>query len=178
MIPSEAHRCDSEAATKLLFRPSVPVRSATEIAYDSIQAAFIGYVYSASTTGKAALYQLGLTGVPITNVNNNCAAGSAALVRMLRARFRFQAHGTRRARHQDRVLRMLLPHAPALRQTRYTGRRCWRREGRSFQELWRWGGAFGGEGPYALGQQPIRAVPGMVRRGGGPCLPTDIERAY
>ncbi|KAH9075557.1 hypothetical protein EDB83DRAFT_2350715, partial [Lactarius deliciosus] len=39
------------------------------------------------TTGKAALYQLGLTGIPITNVNNNCATGSAALVRACDACF-------------------------------------------------------------------------------------------
>jgi len=49
------------------------------ITYDAIEAAFVGYVYGASTCGQAALYQLGLTGIPITNVNNNCATGSAAL---------------------------------------------------------------------------------------------------
>ena len=50
------------------------------ITYDSVEAAFVGYVYGESTTGQAALYQLGLTGIPITNVNNNCSTGSAALV--------------------------------------------------------------------------------------------------
>ncbi len=49
------------------------------ITYDAIEAAFVGYVYGASTCGQAALYQLGLTGIPITNVNNNCATGSTAL---------------------------------------------------------------------------------------------------
>jgi sterol carrier protein 2 len=43
---------------------------------DSVEAAFVGYVYGESTTGQAALYQLGLTGIPITNVNNNCSTGS------------------------------------------------------------------------------------------------------
>ncbi|KAH9024401.1 hypothetical protein EDB84DRAFT_1257998, partial [Lactarius hengduanensis] len=57
------------------------------IAYDSVRAAFIGYVYGASTTGKVALYQLGLTRIPITNVNNNCATGSTALVRACDACF-------------------------------------------------------------------------------------------
>ena len=52
---------------------------ASGITYDAIEAAFVGYVYGASTCGQAALYQLGLTGIPITNVNNNCATGSAAL---------------------------------------------------------------------------------------------------
>ncbi|KAH9171724.1 hypothetical protein EDB89DRAFT_1821708, partial [Lactarius sanguifluus] len=45
-----------------------------------VQAAFVGYIYSASTTAKAALYQLGLTGIRITNANNDCAMGSAAVV--------------------------------------------------------------------------------------------------
>jgi sterol carrier protein 2 len=49
------------------------------ITYDAIEAAFVGYVFGASTCGQAALYQLGLTGIPITNVNNNCATGSTAL---------------------------------------------------------------------------------------------------
>jgi len=52
---------------------------ATGITYDAIEAAFVGYVYGASTCGQTALYQLGLTGIPITNVNNNCATGSTAL---------------------------------------------------------------------------------------------------
>jgi len=49
------------------------------ITYDAVEAAFVGYVFGASTCGQAALYQLGLTGIPITNVNNNCATGSTAL---------------------------------------------------------------------------------------------------
>jgi acetyl-CoA acetyltransferase len=52
---------------------------ASGITYDVIEAAFVGYVYGASTCGQSALYQLGLTGIPITNVNNNCATGSVAL---------------------------------------------------------------------------------------------------
>ncbi|KAF8257249.1 thiolase-like protein [Lactarius quietus] len=44
------------------------------------RAAFVGYAFGESTTGQAALYQLCLTGIPITNVNNICSTGSAALV--------------------------------------------------------------------------------------------------
>jgi acetyl-CoA acetyltransferase len=40
---------------------------------------FAGYVYADSTAGQSALYRVGLTGIPIVNVNNNCASGSAAL---------------------------------------------------------------------------------------------------
>lgn len=32
-----------------------------------------------STCGQRALYQCGMTGIPIYNVNNNCATGSTAL---------------------------------------------------------------------------------------------------
>ena len=39
----------------------------------------VGYVYGDSTSGQRALYEVGLTGVPIVNVNNNCSTGSTAL---------------------------------------------------------------------------------------------------
>ncbi|MEE2035097.1 thiolase C-terminal domain-containing protein, partial [Rhodococcus chondri] len=38
------------------------------------------YVFEASTAGQRALYEPGLTGIPIVNVNNNCATGSTALM--------------------------------------------------------------------------------------------------
>jgi len=47
--------------------------------YDKIQQAFVGYVYGDSTCGQAALYKVGITGIPIVNVNNNCSTGSSAL---------------------------------------------------------------------------------------------------
>ena len=49
------------------------------LSYDKIQQAYVGYVYGDSTCGQAALYGLGMTGVPIVNVNNNCSTGSSAL---------------------------------------------------------------------------------------------------
>ncbi|MEZ5123568.1 MAG: hypothetical protein R2736_18695 [Solirubrobacterales bacterium] len=49
--------------------------------YDLIEQAFVGYVYGDSTSGQAALYGVGLTGIPIVNVNNNCSTGSSALFR-------------------------------------------------------------------------------------------------
>jgi acetyl-CoA acetyltransferase len=36
-------------------------------------------VYGDSTCGQRALYEVGLTGIPIVNVNNNCSTGSTAL---------------------------------------------------------------------------------------------------
>jgi sterol carrier protein 2 len=49
------------------------------VEYDAIEQAYAGYVYGDSTSGQRALYHLGLTGVPIVNVNNNCSTGSTAL---------------------------------------------------------------------------------------------------
>ncbi len=50
------------------------------VRYDQIEQAFAGYVYGDSTCGQRAVYQLGLTGVPVFNVNNNCSTGSTALM--------------------------------------------------------------------------------------------------
>ena len=70
-----------------------------KVSYKDVQQAFVGYVYGQhlstfqnsprnshatfilgdSTCGQRALYQMGLTGIPIFNVNNNCATGSSAL---------------------------------------------------------------------------------------------------
>ena len=49
------------------------------VGYDMIQQAYAGYVYGDSTCGQRALYQVGMTGIPIINVNNNCSTGSTAL---------------------------------------------------------------------------------------------------
>jgi acetyl-CoA acetyltransferase len=47
--------------------------------YSAVQQVYVGYVYGDSTAGQAAVYGLGLSGVPIVNVNNNCSTGSSAL---------------------------------------------------------------------------------------------------
>lgn len=49
------------------------------VSYDRIQQAYAGYIYGDSTAGQSALYRVGLTGIPIINVNNNCSTGSTAL---------------------------------------------------------------------------------------------------
>jgi acetyl-CoA acetyltransferase len=49
------------------------------ISYSEIGQVYVGYVYGDSTAGQAAVYGLGMTGVPVFNVNNNCATGSSAL---------------------------------------------------------------------------------------------------
>ncbi len=47
--------------------------------YEKVESAFVGYCYGESTAGQRAVYQLGLTGIPVVNVNNNCSTGSTAL---------------------------------------------------------------------------------------------------
>ena len=60
-----------EAGTKALEDAGVP--------FSEIEQACVGYCYGDSTCGERAVYTLGLTGIPIYNVNNNCATGSTAL---------------------------------------------------------------------------------------------------
>lgn len=49
------------------------------IDYSEIQQAYASYVYGDSTCGQRALYLVGMTGIPIFNINNNCSSGSNAL---------------------------------------------------------------------------------------------------
>jgi len=49
------------------------------ISYGAVQQAYAGYVYGDSTSGQRAVYGLGMTGIPVFNVNNNCSTGSTAL---------------------------------------------------------------------------------------------------
>ena len=60
-----------EAGTKALADAGID--------YGEVQQAVCGYVYGDSTCGQRAVYELGLTGIPIYNVNNNCSTGSTAL---------------------------------------------------------------------------------------------------
>ena len=60
-----------EAGDKALADAGVP--------YDSVEQVYVGYVYGESTSGQRAVYELGLTGIPVVNVNNNCSTGSTAL---------------------------------------------------------------------------------------------------
>jgi acetyl-CoA acyltransferase len=60
-----------EAGTKALADAGID--------YSEVEQAFVGYVYGESTSGQRAVYELGLTGIPIVNVNNNCSTGSTAL---------------------------------------------------------------------------------------------------
>ena len=47
--------------------------------YSMVKQAYVGYVFGDSTSGQRALYHVGMSGIPIINVNNNCSTGSTAL---------------------------------------------------------------------------------------------------
>src|SRR6185503_12059691 len=50
------------------------------VGYEQIQQVYAGYVFGDSTCGQRAVYEVGLTGIPVFNVNNNCSTGSTALM--------------------------------------------------------------------------------------------------
>jgi acetyl-CoA acyltransferase len=60
-----------EAGSRALADAAIP--------YELVQQAYAGYCYGDSTYGQRAIYGLGLTGIPVLNVNNNCSTGSSAL---------------------------------------------------------------------------------------------------
>ncbi|CAG9802354.1 unnamed protein product [Chironomus riparius] len=51
-----------------------------KIEYKEVKQAVVGYCYGESCSGQRALYQMGMTGIPIYNVNNNCSTGASALI--------------------------------------------------------------------------------------------------
>lgn len=67
----EYYEMAAEAGRKALADAGAP--------YDQVEQAFVGYVYGDSTCGQRSVYELGLTGIPVVNVNNNCSTGSTAL---------------------------------------------------------------------------------------------------
>ena len=50
------------------------------VGFGDIEQAYAGYVFGDSTCGQRAVYEVGLTGIPVFNVNNNCSTGSTALM--------------------------------------------------------------------------------------------------
>ena len=47
---------------------------------NDVAQAYAGYCYGATTCGQRALYEVGMTGIPVINVRNACATGSSALL--------------------------------------------------------------------------------------------------
>jgi acetyl-CoA acetyltransferase len=49
------------------------------LGYSHIEQAYASYVFGDSAAGQAVLYNVGMTGIPIFNLNNYCASGSSGL---------------------------------------------------------------------------------------------------
>src|SRR5215470_10025150 len=69
----------SETYDVMAARATCDALADAGIGYNAVQQAYAGYVYGDSTAGQKALYGVGMTGIPVINVNNNCATGSTAL---------------------------------------------------------------------------------------------------
>lgn len=69
----------SEPYPQLGARAARAALEDARIDYQWVDQVCAGYVYGDSCSGQAAAYHVGLTGVPVINVNNNCATGSTAL---------------------------------------------------------------------------------------------------
>ena len=69
----------SESYTIMGEKAAVAAFKDAGLDYAAAQQVYAGYVYGDSTAGQAVVYRLGLSRVPIFNVNNNCATGSSAL---------------------------------------------------------------------------------------------------
>lgn len=50
------------------------------VSYDEIEQACVSYVYGDTTCGQRCVYEIGMTGIPVYNVNNACSSGSTALM--------------------------------------------------------------------------------------------------
>lgn len=80
-----ARGADHEAGKEGWDYPQMANESGTKaladagIEYTEVQQGYVGYCSGDSTSGQRALYELGMTGIPIVNVNNNCSTGSTAL---------------------------------------------------------------------------------------------------
>lgn len=49
------------------------------VVYQDVQQAYAGYLYGDSCAGQCVVYGVGMTGIPVFNVNNACASGSSAI---------------------------------------------------------------------------------------------------
>jgi sterol carrier protein 2 len=65
--------------TELGFEAGVKALLDAHVNYDDVDQAVACYCYGDSTCGQRVLYQLGMTGIPVYNVNNNCSTGSTGL---------------------------------------------------------------------------------------------------
>ncbi len=71
-------RCDRDAR-ELGQEAAQAALTDAGIDYTDIEQGFCGYINGMSALGQQMLYGIGMTGIPVYNVNNNCSTGSTAL---------------------------------------------------------------------------------------------------
>ncbi|MDR7060245.1 MULTISPECIES: lipid-transfer protein [unclassified Sphingopyxis] len=69
---SESYDKMGAAATRLALEDA-------KVDYDKVEQAYASFIYGDTCSGQRALYEVGLSGIPIFNVNNACASGSSAI---------------------------------------------------------------------------------------------------
>ena len=66
--------------TELGYEAGIKALLDAHVNYDDVDMGVACYCYGDSTSGQRVFYQFGMTGIPIYNVNNNCATASTGLV--------------------------------------------------------------------------------------------------
>jgi sterol carrier protein 2 len=69
----------SEPYPQLGAHAAIGALTDARVEYQLVDQVYAGYVFGDSCSGQAAAYHIGLSSVPVINVNNNCATGSTAL---------------------------------------------------------------------------------------------------
>jgi acetyl-CoA acyltransferase len=71
-------RCDT-GIKELAQTAAKAALSDANIEYNKVEQAYCGYINGMSTLGQQSLYGIGMSGIPVFNVHNNCSTGSTAL---------------------------------------------------------------------------------------------------
>jgi len=71
-------RCDTDVK-ELAQSAATAALADAGVDYGDVEQACAGYINGMSTLGQQALYGIGMTGIPVFNVHNNCSTGSTAL---------------------------------------------------------------------------------------------------
>ena len=179
-------------------RPASKALTDAGIPYDSVEQAAVGYCYGDSTCGQRAVYELGLTGIPVYNVNNNCSTGSTALFMakqfveggladcVLALGFEKMEKGSLGVKYTDRTnpmdkqfelmveLRGFAQAPPAPQFFGNAGREHMERYGTTARAVRQ----DRPQEPQALGEQPVLAVPGRVLARGDPERADGLRAAH
>ena len=71
-------RCETSVKELAQSAATAALKDAS-VEYGAVEQAYCGYINGMSTLGQQSLYGIGMTGIPVFNVHNNCSTGSTAL---------------------------------------------------------------------------------------------------